>query len=224
MKRLTLATFSLFVTLVFSTSPIFAQTPKPKSAATQAAKPKPVDKFKKAQRDTDELIGLLRAYIAENPTGKNVDIAKIQLVGLENLTQVSIPVAFTDIRYSVNSKVQWRVVSAEVKDERTVVLLEIFNPTENRDQNFINFVAQPLTIVDNNGKVYPMKSAPDLPEGVRENEKEWVLQPGQKITVKVEFSAMIGGASGIVKYVQPYDAGQPAKFSLLNERQKPAEK
>ena len=241
----TLAASALVLSVAFAI-PTAAQTSTKKPAvqlAAQTAKPKPAapkeeSKYQIAQRNLTTAIANLEMYLQENPNGKDAPVARIQLKGLKNLLSSDMkvkPVAFD--QHDASSKyhqsdLEWYVETVDRQEDKTRVTLVITNTKEAEERSFYGFDESPLILVDNKGDFYAMKESPEVPDNVNKaryfNNKsysiEWVLQGGRALRLTVDFDPLSPNATGGKILFKDGNRAVPATFSLLNKKQKPADK
>jgi hypothetical protein len=194
-----------------------AQEPQQSAAET---------KFQVAQRDIFTAINLLEAYIRENPNGKDVAPAKVQLRSLKGLSPSSAAVSPVTL-CSPEGFLEWYVASVDAQQERTVVTFKVTNTNDKRETNMYAFDTQPLAMFDNKGAFYPMQEAPAVPAGVRVQRRGssrtvWWLQPQRVLALQVVFAPLAPDATGgRILFLQDTANGNttPAEFSLLNKAQ-----
>ena len=227
----TLAAFALILTITLA-NPLPAQTTKPKPAAA-----KEESKYQIAQRNLTTAIANLEAYLQENPNGKDAPVARIQLKGLKNLMtsmmKIQAVMFFQPGYDNQNSpgynEIEWYVETVDRQEDKTRITLVITNRNDKEERTFWGFDKSPLILVDNKGNFYSMQSAPDCPESVKkirinDNRDQWVLEGGRTIRITVDFAPFAPESiSGKVMWKDANNA-EPAAFSLLNTKQKPADK
>jgi hypothetical protein len=183
-------------------------------------------KFQVAQRGIVTAVASLEAYIRENPEGKDVPAAKIQLSSLKWLSPSSAVVSPVTL-CSPEGGLEWHVASVDAQRERTVVTLKVANTDDKRERNMYAFETQPLVMFDNKGTFYPMLEAPALPAGVRvqtrgSSRMVWWLQPQRVLTLQVVFAPLAPEATGgRILFMRDTANGNaaPAEFSLRNKKQ-----
>ena len=186
------------------------------SAAAQAKG----DKYKEARDLIRRARTLLGDYVKENAKSADAHFARLQLAALENIFKTDVPI----VPVALHDEVTWRVVRVENRDADTKVTLEIENPNESQAQRFPHLNKYPLVLIANK-KVYAMKKGEvALPDGAQEYYSFWTLQPASAITMDLYFDALDEGVlEGMVKYAANDRGEKPARFSLMNVNQNPAE-
>jgi hypothetical protein len=180
------------------------------------------DKYKEARDLIRRARALLGDFVNENPKSEDAHFARLQLAALESIFKTDVPI----VPVTFADPLTWRVVRVENRDADTKVTLEIENPSDSREQRFVQFNASPLVLIANK-KVYAMKKGEvQLPAGVKvEYSRYWKLQPTSAITLDLYFDALDEGAlEGIVKYASDNHGEKAARFSLMNVNQNPSEK
>lgn len=188
-------------------------------AAGPAAAQAKGDKYKEARDLIRRARTLLGDFVTENPKSNDAHFARLQLAALENIFKTDVPI----VPVALHDEVTWRVVRVQNRDADTKVTLEIENPAES-EQQFPHVNEFPLVLIANK-KVYAMKKGEvALPDGAQVYYAFWKLQPASAITVDLYFDALDEGVlEGMVKYATDRYDEKPARFSLMNVNQNPAE-
>lgn len=203
----------------------------------QPLKPSQESKFQTAQRNINQAIFNLEAFLKASPNSKDAPAARIQLKGLQNLavSQMSIEPVDMSTGKSTGSYMgitrgdtEWYVETVERQEERTRVTLLIRNKNEQEERAMYALDSSPLILIDNKGEYYPVIEKPVPPEGIREETSSggsypprWILQGGRAIRVDVFFAPLAPGAVGGKILYKDGNVAVPAKFSLLNKKQQP---
>jgi hypothetical protein len=211
---------------------LYVGSPQPFLSAERQPAAQQEEGFQKAQRNIEEAIANLDAYIRQSADGKYATLAAGQLAALTNLKLSSTPPEPVYLA-NFNQKVQWYIQKIERTKDSTLVTFKIINLSPDQDCQFRAFNASPLVIVGDDREIYMMTKRPiKLPNAVRTtthnivggatNDQFWVFQGGRTLTIEVEFERLPDSVlSGRVQYLSPVAGVVPAKFSLANEQQKP---
>lgn len=190
--------------------------------ASQQRSPSEADKWWAAQRNVESAIAQLEAYIRESPTGEYAQTARQQLQVLKNLTVTAAKPLWVGLARDIG----WRIASVEAQPNRTRVLVEVKNASEDSENAFVSFDTWPLVLIDNNGEYYPMLGSSGPPVGVKvqkyhrfstapEGALLWVIQGERVIAVTVDFAPLSKEAASVQIQYRDANQAQPAKFSIV---------
>jgi hypothetical protein len=113
-------------------------------------------------------------------------------------------------------QVQWHIKAIQPEEKFTRFYIEIKNIDDQHEHFFFSFNDAPIAVIGDgdNGGYYPMLGSIAPPEGIREQDRSWFLQPKRAITLVVSFAPLAKGiTSGRIAYRDNYSA-EPAKFSF----------